>query len=69
MRLRSVARWVSVGAGIAAGAYATYACLTWLRYGHASRPAPESTDVLLDRFMPAYEVVERHHVRAAAPGR
>jgi hypothetical protein len=27
----------------------------------------ENADALLDRFMPSYEVVERHHVRVGAP--
>ena len=27
----------------------------------------DDRDVLLDTFMPDYEVVERHHVRIAAP--
>ena len=67
MRLRSVARWASVAAGVGAGAYTTYACLTWLRYGHVSQPTPESTDALLDRFMPSYDIAERHHIRVAAP--
>lgn len=53
--------------GVAAGAYAGYVAVTWLRYGH---PAPANTsgsDPLLDRFMPVYDVVERHHVDVAAP--
>ena len=64
---RPVARWLSCAAGAGAAAYATYAGLTWLRYGHASRPTPENEDLLLDRFMPNYEVVERHHIRVVAP--
>jgi hypothetical protein len=58
---------VSFAAGAGAAAYATYAGLTWLRYGHASPPTPENEDLLLDRFMPSYEVVERHHIHVAAP--
>ena len=59
--------WAVRALGVAAGAYAGYVGVTWLRYGH---PAPASTDdgdVLLDRFMPVYDVVERHHVDVAAP--
>jgi hypothetical protein len=33
----------------------------------ASRTAEGDRDELLDRFMPAYEVVERHQIRVAAP--
>jgi hypothetical protein len=63
---RSVARWLAAGAGFVAASYATYAGLTWWRYGRVTRD-PESDDSLLDRFMPVYEIVERHHVHVAAP--
>ena len=58
---------MSMSAGIAAAAYATYTGVTWLRYGHPSSPAPEDQDPLLDRFMPVYDIAERHHIRVAAP--
>lgn len=62
------ARWLAAAAGMAAGAYAAYAAVTWLRYGKpAAKPAPEEADELLDRFMPDYEVAERHHIRVQAP--
>jgi hypothetical protein len=54
-------------AGLAAASYAVYAGVAWMRYGHIPRAAPEETDAFLDRFMPEYEVVERHHVNVAAP--
>jgi hypothetical protein len=41
--------------------------MTWYRYGDAAPPGPEEHDPLLDRFMPSYDVAERHHVRIAAP--
>src|SRR6188472_1509986 len=66
-KARSAGRWLSMSAGVAAAAYATYAGVTWLRYGQASPPAPENQDALLDRFMPAYDIAERHHIRVAAP--
>jgi hypothetical protein len=53
--------------GAAAAAYGTYVGIAWHRYGRAAPPSPEEQDHLLDRFMPAYEVVERHGVRVAAP--
>lgn len=55
-----------MGIGVAAAVYGLYAGVTWLRYGHAAQSSDEDRDVLLDRFMPAYEVVERHHIRVAA---
>ena len=51
------------GAGVAALTYAGYVATTWARYGrHADRPDP-----LLDRFMPRYEVGERHEAHVDAP--
>jgi hypothetical protein len=52
----------------AAAVYVTYVGVTWYRYGHAKRPADdEDGDPQLGRFMPLYDVVERHRVRVAAP--
>ena len=65
--IRAAAPWVAGSFGVAAAAYATYVGLTWRRYGHPRRPSPSDYDALLDRFMPTYDVVERHHVRVAAP--
>ena len=62
------ARGLAAVGGFAAGAYATYVGFTWYSYGNASRLVrPEEQDDLLDQFMPAYEVVERHQIRVAAP--
>jgi hypothetical protein len=55
------------GVGLAAAGYAAYAGLAWYRYGRVARATPDERDPLLDRFMPEYEVAERHHVRVAAP--
>jgi hypothetical protein len=65
--LRSSFRSVAAGVGLAAGAYVTYVSATWCRYGHVPRQRPDEYDGLLDRFMPVYEVVERHGVQVAAP--
>ncbi len=65
--LRVSARWSAAAIGVAAAAYGAYVGLTWCGYGHAAPPAPEEQDPLLDRFMPSYDVAERHHVRVAAP--
>jgi hypothetical protein len=66
-RVQSGATWLLGGLGVAAPVYGVYAGVTWIRYGHAATPRPEERDPLLDRFMPTYEVAERHHVRVAAP--
>ena len=61
------ARWLLIGFGAAVAAYATYGGVAWLRYGHASASTDENRDPLLDRFMPIFDVAERHHIRVAAP--
>jgi hypothetical protein len=67
-RVRWFARWLATGAGLAAASYGAYVGVTWLRYDHLAPPATaDDADPLLDRFMPAYDVVERHQVRVAAP--
>jgi hypothetical protein len=64
---RRVAQWLGLAAGAAAGAYAAFAALAWRRYGKLRRADSRDSDALLDRFMPEYEIVERHHVRVRAP--
>ena len=65
--VRYVGRALMYGAGLTVGAYAAYTGSTYLRYGHLRRPVGDEGDTLLDRFMPAYDVVERHQERIAAP--
>jgi hypothetical protein len=67
-KFRSAARWLGFGAGVAAAIYGTYVGATWLQYGRRKRAASrKEADLLLDRFMPEYEVTERHHVKVSAP--
>jgi len=65
--MQSVIRVFALCTTAVSGAYATYAAATWWRYGRVSEPRADERDVLLDTFMPTYEVVERHQVRIAAP--
>jgi hypothetical protein len=66
--VRTAAGYVAGGAALAALGYAALAGAAWTRYGHATRARrPEDQDPILDRFMPLYDIVERHHVRVAAP--
>jgi hypothetical protein len=66
--IRSGVKWVAAGVGLAAASYAAWAGLAWSRYGHPRWPSDaDGADVLLDRFMPDYDVAERHHTRVAAP--
>jgi hypothetical protein len=66
-RIRRATGWLAAGAGVAALGYAAFAGLTWYRYGQVARASADETDPLLDRFMPEYEVAERHHVAVNAP--
>lgn len=66
-RLKPVAKWLGAGAGLAAGVYGAYVISTWYRYGRPPASSREDEDQALDRFMPQYDVVERHHVRVQAP--
>jgi hypothetical protein len=65
--IRTALTWVAGAFGVATGAYVTYVAATWLRYGRASSASDEEADPLLARFMPVYEVSERHHIHVAAP--
>lgn len=67
IHLRGTLTWAARALGVAAGAYASYVGVTWLRYGHPASASADDADALLDRFMPVYDVVERHHVDVAAP--
>lgn len=60
-------RFVAAGIGAAAGGYLAWAALSWSRYGRPARPLPYDNDPLLDRFIPEYDVVERHRIWVAAP--
>jgi hypothetical protein len=65
--LKRTLGWAAGGFGFAAIAYAACAAVVWARFGHPSTPDQDEADPLLDRFMPEYDVVERHHIRVAAP--
>jgi hypothetical protein len=59
---------VAAGAALAALGYAAFAGSAWTHYGHATRArGKDDQDPALDRFMPLYDVVERHQIRVAAP--
>jgi hypothetical protein len=66
--MRSVVRWLGTGVGLAAASYAIYVGVTWYRYGRVRyTSSDEAADPLLDRFIPDYQVVERHQVPVGAP--
>src|SRR5690242_18127841 len=65
--VRGAARWLAIGVGGAVAVYGAYVGVTWLRYGRGAPPRRAEEDPLLDRFIGRYEIVERHHIRVAAP--
>jgi hypothetical protein len=65
--LRSGAGMLATGVGVSGGAYGAYAAIAWYRYGRIPQDGGPQGDELLDRFMPTYEVLERHYIRVAAP--
>lgn len=64
---RGVAGVLAAGAAVAAGTYAALVLREWRRYGRSRAGSARETDALLDRFMPDYDVVDRHAVAVAAP--
>ena len=65
--MRTAGRAALAGAGLAAIGYGAYVAATWRRYGHPAPPRRGDADEMLDRYMPVFDVVERHHVEIAAP--
>jgi hypothetical protein len=69
-RRRSLRRglvWTARAFGLAAAGYAAYVGVAWYRYGQVAPAGLDERDPLLDRFMPDYDVAERHHVYVMAP--
>jgi hypothetical protein len=64
---RRLAGYCTAVLGLGVLPYAGYVALAWWRYGRTDRPGAEPPDALLERFMPRYEVAERHQIRVAAP--
>src|SRR5689334_17348449 len=60
-------RWMPPALAGALGVYAGIAAAAWWRYGTARPAQGPAADSLLDRFMPVFDVAERHHVAVDAP--
>ena len=65
--MRKAPAFAASGIGLLAAAYATYVGATWLHYGRPRPPIGDDSDRLLDQFIPAYDVVDRHRIRVEAP--
>lgn len=59
--------WLGAALAAAAAGYLGLAAVTWWRFGARAKTDARGHDHLLDRFVPAFDVVERHHVRVRAP--
>jgi hypothetical protein len=64
---RWTTRLAAAAAVMSAAAYGTLIARAWLRYGTPAPAGAGERDALLDRFMPVYDVVERHRIFVAAP--
>ena len=64
--LGSGASMLSACVGAAAVGYGACAAAAWFRYGHVRPATGQERDELLDRFLPDYDVVERHSIRVNA---
>jgi hypothetical protein len=59
---------LATGALACAGtAYVAHTAYTWLRYGHPRPPKAGERDLLLDTFIPQYDVVDRMQREVLAP--
>src|SRR5437763_727887 len=66
--MRSTSRVLLRAIWVTAASYITYVTYIFFRYGRVTlASSTEHRDALLDRLMPAYEVMERHRVYVYAP--
>jgi hypothetical protein len=68
-KLRFAATATATAVGLAAVAYTGLVARAWRRYGHPRDAGARERDPALDRFMPSYDVVERHRITVRAPAR
>lgn len=68
--LRRILLALAVAAGVGALGYAVYVGAAWTRFGRANTQAPLPRAVIsMDRFLPQYDVSERHETKVRAPAR
>src|SRR5262245_34693887 len=63
----SATKWLAAGFCVAASAYAAYVGATFIGYGKPKPLGGKHDDDLLNRFMPVYDVVDRHAIHVRAP--
>lgn len=64
---RIAAYTAATAAALATASYAAYVAVTWARFGRVAPLPADERDVLLDRFMPIWDIREHHRIRVAAP--
>ena len=64
---RWTTRLAAAAAVVSTAANGTLIVRGWLQYGTPAPAGAGERDALLDRFMPVYDVVERHRIFVAAP--
>lgn len=66
--MKTAVKYIAGGAALAGLGYAALAGTAYMRFGRVRNARkPEEQDALLDRFMPRYDVVERHRIDVRAP--
>ena len=65
--MKNIARVTAGTLGLATVGYAAASAVLWARYGHPPAASKNDEDSMLDRFMPTYEIVERHRITIEAP--
>jgi hypothetical protein len=63
----TIPKWLAGAAGLAVTTYAACVAHAWLQYARPDPAGAGEDDELLDRFMPTYDIVERHRIRVSAP--
>ena len=65
--VRPAVSLLTAASALSIAAYAASAAGAWRGYGSPPSPETDERDELLDRFIPVYDIVERHHIAIDAP--
>src|SRR5215210_8417052 len=60
-------KWIRAGVALGVVTYGAYVVTTWATYGRRRRRNAHGIDELMDRFMPEFEVSDRHSRHIEAP--
>lgn len=65
--VRPALRLLTAVSAISIGAYAAAVATAWRNYGQPTASGKDEHDDVLDRFIPTYDIVERHRILINAP--